>query len=509
MAAGSTTGFQGQGSVTASMLLADAALALAVVVRAPGLEAPLTGSHTTEFTHPSRYLFPGELLMTNGLWLSRRSADDWMAEACQAGAEVVAYGLSDEAPAVPPAVVEACRSRGLALISVPADVSFSRVAEAIDIRRTPVGAARAGLDYVRRLGRAIAGCADHEDFLRLIERLTGLECWLVGTGGRCLAGSAQSPPAEVRRTAVRRGRAGHLSGSLEGQLCFFTVAWGLQSDVALVVAAAQSEIADDARLTIESILPYFLIVDAERRSRAGVHEALAQELMGLIWSGSVTRDSFDAQLRTLGLDPGAHTMIIASDNPEADVSDAVSGCGTAGVSTSFDDVRLMIIQPHDETIIDDIAAIIGESGVDPVLGSGGLGVGPEGLRRSLARAIPACRVAMTRPQGQRVIREYEASSYTGLLHFVDVRMRRAFRQALLGPIAAWDEEHASELLETLRVFLRNDGRWRQAARELHIHHNTLRYRIGRISDLIGRDLSDPDSRVDLALALAIPDSGSE
>ncbi|QIN28896.1 helix-turn-helix domain-containing protein [Brevibacterium luteolum] len=495
--------------ITASMLLAEKALALTVVVPGPGLDAPLTGSHTTELTHPSRYLFAGELLLTNGLWMTSRSADEWIAEAHAAGAEVVGFGLSDESSAVPGSVVDACRTRGLALLAVAADVSFSRIAEAIDVRRAPTGSARAGLDHIRRLGGAIAGCTDHEDFLRLIERLTGLECWLVGTGGRCLAGSTAAPPADLRRTAVRLGRSGHLSGSLNGQRCFFTVAWGLQSNVALVVAAAQSDIADEARLVIESIMPYFLIVDAERRSRAGVHETLARELLDLIWSGSITQESFEAQLRTLGLDPDRHTMIIASANTRDDVADAVSGCAAAGVFTAFDDVQLMIVQPEGEQIVDEIASVISESGADPILGIGASGIGPEGLRRSLAHAIPACRVAVTRPQGARVIREYEASSYAGLLHFVDVRMRSAFRQALLGPIIAWDAEHDSELLETLRVFLVNDGRWRQAARELHIHHNTLKYRIERIAALTGRDLSAPDSRVDLVLALAIPDSGSQ
>ena len=41
------------------------------------------------------------------------------------------------------------------------------------------------------------------------------------------------------------------------------------------------------------------------------------------------------------------------------------------------------------------------------------------------------------------------------------------------------------------------------AAQLHIHHNTLRYRIGRIATLSGRDAETTAGRVDFALALAI------
>lgn len=492
---------------TAAALLEDSSLGLSVVVSAPGLEAPLTGHHTTDLIHPSRYLFAGELLLTNGLWVPHRPAEDWIADAQSAGAPVIAFGLNELYPKIPPTVVDACAAHGVALISVHADVSFSRIAEAIDSVRFPVNSTRTGLDHLRRLGQELAGCADQADFLQLIHRRTELRCWLVGAGGRCLAGTGTPPPPRVLRTAVRLGRGGHLSGALDGGRCFFTVGWGLQSSLALVVASAQKDIADEARLVIESIMPYFLIADAERRAQVDIHSAFVRELLDLIWTGSIAGETFAAQMRTLGLDPDAPTMVIASANHLDDIADAVDGCRARGTFTSHDrDINLMVIQSDSEQVTDEIVEIIRESGREPILGTGSPGTGAEGLRRSLAQAIPACRFALTRRKGDRIVRQFDAGSYAGLLHFVDVRMRSAFREALLGPIIAWDEEHHADLLDTLRSFLRNDGKWRQAARELHIHHNTLKYRIDRISSLTGRDLAHPDSRIDLALALAIPET---
>jgi purine catabolism regulator len=67
----------------------------------------------------------------------------------------------------------------------------------------------------------------------------------------------------------------------------------------------------------------------------------------------------------------------------------------------------------------------------------------------------------------------------------------------------WDDERG-QLRETLAAFLDNDGYWRQTPAQLHIHHNTLHYRLDKIAGLTGRSVDSAESRVDFALALAIP-----
>ena len=57
------------------------------------------------------------------------------------------------------------------------------------------------------------------------------------------------------------------------------------------------------------------------------------------------------------------------------------------------------------------------------------------------------------------------------------------------------------LLETLEVFLAHDCSWTRTAEALHIHVNTVHYRVERIETLTGRDLSRLDDRVDLSAAL--------
>jgi DNA-binding PucR family transcriptional regulator len=92
-------------------------------------------------------------------------------------------------------------------------------------------------------------------------------------------------------------------------------------------------------------------------------------------------------------------------------------------------------------------------------------------------------------------------SHERLLASVPTPVLRSFIERLLGPLADYDARHNAELLPTLRSFLACDGSWSACASRMYVHVNTVRYRIGRIEALTGRDLSALADRVDFFLAL--------
>jgi hypothetical protein len=71
----------------------------------------------------------------------------------------------------------------------------------------------------------------------------------------------------------------------------------------------------------------------------------------------------------------------------------------------------------------------------------------------------------------------------------------------LAPLQALSSGSRSRLTETLRVWLAEQGRLGQVAQRLGIHPQTARYRLGRLRELFGESLDDPDSRFWLELAL--------
>jgi DNA-binding PucR family transcriptional regulator len=102
-----------------------------------------------------------------------------------------------------------------------------------------------------------------------------------------------------------------------------------------------------------------------------------------------------------------------------------------------------------------------------------------------------------------VVTSDEVASHELLLASVPGSVLRSFRERLLGPLLAYDERHRAELLPTLREFLACSGSWNACAATMYVHVNTVRYRIRRIEELTGRDLSSLDDQVDFFLALRI------
>jgi purine catabolism regulator len=91
---------------------------------------------------------------------------------------------------------------------------------------------------------------------------------------------------------------------------------------------------------------------------------------------------------------------------------------------------------------------------------------------------------------QRLLNELAGSS-----------MLADFCQDTVAPLVAYDQEHGSELCRTAEVYLASGMSLRRSAEVLHIHKNTLLYRLKRIEEVSGYRLSDPDSCFELHLAL--------
>lgn len=79
----------------------------------------------------------------------------------------------------------------------------------------------------------------------------------------------------------------------------------------------------------------------------------------------------------------------------------------------------------------------------------------------------------------------------------------------LQQLLAYDEQHGTEYVRTMAVYLRWMGKLRAAAADLGVHRNTLEYRIGRITELSGMDLGDPDNRLALELGIRILELGPQ
>ncbi|WP_411757733.1 PucR family transcriptional regulator [Streptomyces venezuelae] len=88
-----------------------------------------------------------------------------------------------------------------------------------------------------------------------------------------------------------------------------------------------------------------------------------------------------------------------------------------------------------------------------------------------------------------------------LMACIPVDVRNVYRDTVLGPLLGAGRGPGTMLMETLEVFLAHDCSWARTAEALHVHVNTVHYRVERIETLTGRDLSRLEHKADLRAAL--------
>ncbi|AVV45042.1 hypothetical protein C6376_30210 [Streptomyces sp. P3] len=316
----------------------------------------------------------------------------------------------------------------------------------------------------------------------------------------------------------------------------------LLSDWLLAVEADAGEWADE-RLDLLHGVTQLIAVERERRDGARtVRRRLAQEVLELVQTGAAPAE-IAARLRVAapvllpGLGAAPHWQVVVARVEWAD-----SGPDTGPVAQSLlEEIlvdplaggpepsdRIAVAHTGDEAVaLVPLPAVAGEldtseTGVlaDALLaavreplsagleGDGRLTLGvsaavhsAEGLRGALEEARHARRVAAARPGRVCAAGHQELASHVLLLPFVPDDVRRAFTARLLDPLRDYDRRHRAELIPTLEAFLDCDGSWTRCASRLHLHVNTLRYRVGRIEQLTGRDLSRLEDKLDFFLAL--------
>jgi len=87
-----------------------------------------------------------------------------------------------------------------------------------------------------------------------------------------------------------------------------------------------------------------------------------------------------------------------------------------------------------------------------------------------------------------------------LLRTTEPEMVVEFASRYVDPLIDYDRTHSSQLHKSLTVFYATGMNLEETARRLHIHVSTLRYRLTRISDLLGADIRG-NERLDIELAL--------
>ncbi len=194
--------------------------------------------------------------------------------------------------------------------------------------------------------------------------------------------------------------------------------------------------------------------------------------------------------------------------------------GSAAVA-SGEDLVLILPDPRDdpercaqrlEAILGDLAAAVRLSetedlffGEDLFLGVGSPVEHPLDLRRSLEEATAVIGTRRLIQSGRRVVLVEQLGLLALLARPAGPEDIDRYLERHLGALLAYDREHGSTWLTFLRTLAECNFSVKAAARRLHLHPNTGRYRAARIEELLGIDLASPTDRLHLQVALHLLD----
>ncbi|QBI54528.1 PucR family transcriptional regulator [Streptomonospora litoralis] len=521
--------------------------------------------YTTDLLHPERYLDGGELVLTGLMW--RRGPEDpdtFVRAITESGA--VGLGAGAALGAVPPDLVAACERRGLPLIEVPAETSFAAVAEEVQRAQTGsllAGIVETRQRH-RRLMADLAAGADFPGVFAAAAEQAGLACWVVSSTGRAVASAGEEPTraerewlAEQRLRRPRRHTADlPAAGAAAGRRVTLVpvgerdphplVGWVLAvegdaevwpedgteavNELAALAGLARSlgeqRAADEARHVqglprllaaqrfdeVAALLQVAGSPDEEERSRAR-HVVVSAALLPEPPEPALARrvlDELVADLPTAAVaGDGAAIAVVpvaeavrggpAADGPpgeSAETGAPVGETGEGGEAAGAEALRTELARRAAvlEPGLRDHRLAVGISAAAP---------GIAALRGAAMEADHARRLAELRGGRSHVAAGTELDSHELLLASVPEEVRTSYRDRLLSPLLDYDRTHRSDLVATLERFLAYSGSWQRCATAMHVHVNTLRYRIGRVEALTGRDLASLENRVDFYLALKL------
>jgi hypothetical protein len=133
-----------------------------------------------------------------------------------------------------------------------------------------------------------------------------------------------------------------------------------------------------------------------------------------------------------------------------------------------------------------------------------LAVGPAGTVADLPSSWSLARTALRALQagalpGAGVVRVDDRLA--DLLLFEAGALAGRIAAARLAPFDPLTEKARERMSETALAYVRHGGNAVAMAAELHVHPQTIRYRVARLRELLGDQLDDPDARFELEIAL--------
>lgn len=513
---------------TLASLVHHSALKLTVRAGEDRLDVPVRWAHVSELADPVPYMEGGELLLITALKLDAEDPQAmrrYVKRLVGAGVVGLGFAVGVNYDEVPKALVDAAEREGLPLLEVPRRTPFLAISKAVSaaIAADQYRAVTAGFAAQRELTRQalthgpeglIAALAAQVDGWAALYDASGA---VVATAPEWAGRRAARITADVERLRERPAPASSVVGGPdnEDRVELHSLGTGRRPRAALAVGTAAA-LGTAERYAVHSAIALLTLTTERSRSLHAAEQRIGAAVLRMLLAGEPDHARAVAGDLYGGLLDAPFRMIVAE---AVSGGDPLGGLTEAVESAAARSGEAVLVVPEGERLVvlagDGGAAVAACTAYAAALDKAhsapeaqpeedelvvGLSApaGPIAAAAAYKQAEQALSVARRRG---RVLVEHEQLAAGSVLPLLADDAVKAFADGLLRALHEHDATGRGDLVASLRAWLSRHGQWDAAAADLGVHRHTLRYRMRRVEEILGRSLDDPDVRMELWLAL--------
>ncbi|MEV6050745.1 PucR family transcriptional regulator [Streptomyces sp. NPDC052107] len=543
---------------TLASLVHHSALKLTVRAGEDRLDVPVRWAHVSELADPVPYMEGGELLLITALKLDAEDPEAmrrYVKRLVQAGVVGLGFAVGVNYEEIPAALVDACRQEGLPLLEVPRRTPFLAISKAVSaaIAADQYRAVTAGFAAQRELTKQALNAGPEGLLGALAGQVDGWAALYDASGAVVAAAPewagrrAARLTAEVERLRERAAPASAVVGGPdhEDRVELHSLGTGRRPRAALAVGTAAA-LGTAERYAVHSAIALLTLTTERSRSLHAAEQRVGTAVLRMLLAGEPDHARAVAGDLYGGLLDAPFRMIVAESasgsaaRAHADARGHTRAPGAGGAAPDTGDLggdplgelaesvesaaarsgEAVLVVPDGERLVvlatdggaavaacTQYAAALEAARAVPEQAGGdeeelvvGLSApaGPIAAAAAFKQAEQALSVARRRG---RVLVEHEQLAAGSVLPLLADDAVKAFADGLLRALHEHDATGRGDLVASLRAWLSRHGQWDAAAADLGVHRHTLRYRMRRVEEILGRSLDDPDVRMELWLAL--------
>jgi PucR family transcriptional regulator, purine catabolism regulatory protein len=499
-------------------------------------DAPVRWVHISELPDPTPWLSGGELLLTTGIQLDtdkrQREFVRLLSGHHLAG---LGFGTGFDHETLPPALVDEAATLHFPVFEVPYELPFIALTEKAFTRlvNEQYEVLQRGIAIHKRLERLVLEESGLDEVVRALAAATGGAVYVLSGRGETISSKAfrRQLPLEamehVREEVVRRGDA--LTGGagravengefapdhpdIAGRSLVLPISLrGRGAPQAWLVAARDTGgLGDFERLILQQAVTVVALELMRQRAMRDTERRLAGDVLAEALTGRLSDEEIAMRLRPFGIGQNAAVMVFGGPDgapapqAEAELDRFLADANVGALVATRERLLCAVIDASDDV---DPVALAGRARETIAEDAGSLRAAasraaPVGaLRRTFHEARCALEAAALANGASPPVASYrDLGAFQLLLSLQDDDALRLYCDSVLGPLEDASGEYGDELIRSLEAFIEQNGQWERAARELYCHRHTLRYRIRRVEQLTGRDLSSARDRIEFWLAL--------